>query len=437
MKPDPILEERLLRWVDGRLTSEERQHLDRELRDRPEARLLLRQLAEEAVLFGDLGRTAAATRLRGDIVVFPGRNRWMWPVALAASMVFVFGLTVLWLRREDRPMARVTQVSGALGVFGARGATERPLPDGERLVAGDIVETHSCDSWAELELRNGSHLTVAGRSQFRLLTSASDTDRVNLLRGGLWHNPRSNGIPGRLEVQTPTAMVSAGEAQFVLQTSPTETVLRVNRGRATVTHVVGGDTVEVLAGFQTRLTLSPQTALVVQPQPSPVLSWSWRGDHSAQVILGSWLSPEAGLSVRLRAEPLLWPLPDRPPMALYVVSLAVAPRSSSPLALRAGSRVRFHGRTEHPGPVRFGFSTQRMRGMYAGKFEIDVPAKSLAPPGQPWTVELPISAFWSLQPKLYPNAQDLEVIDIYAFTVVQDRGLELHQVEVLPGTEPR
>jgi hypothetical protein len=73
--------------------------------------------------------------------------------------------------------------------------------------------------------------------------------------------------------------------------------------------------------------------------------------------------------------------------------------------------------------------------MYAGKFEIDVPATSLAPPGQPWTVELPISAFRSLQPKLYPGAQDLEVVDIYALTLVRDAGLELHQIEVLPGPE--
>jgi len=83
--------------------------------------------------------------------------------------------------------------------------------------------------------------------------------------------------------------------------------------------------------------------------------------------------------------------------------------------------------------VRFGFSTQRMRGMYAGKFEVDVPADSLGPAGRSWTVDLPISSFWSLQPKLYPGAQDLEVIDIYALTLREDAGLELHQVQVLPG----
>ncbi|MFM7817253.1 MAG: hypothetical protein ACKPGI_09825 [Verrucomicrobiota bacterium] len=42
-------------------------------------------------------------------------------------------------------------------------------------------------------------------------------------------------------------------------------------------------------------------------------------------------------------------------------------------------------------------------------------------------------AFRSLQPKLYPGARDLEVIDIYALTLREDAGLELHQVEVLPG----
>jgi len=53
--------------------------------------------------------------------------------------------------------------------------------------------------------------------------------------------------------------------------------------------------------------------------------------------------------------------------------------------------------------------------------------------GRSWTVDLPISAFRSLQPKLYPGAQDLEVIDIYALTLRENAGLEPHQVEVLPG----
>ena len=435
MKAGRDQEEWLLRWVDGGLPPEERRRVERELVERPEVRDQLRRLAEEAVLFGDLGRMTTAAESRGDLVPFPRRRPWGWPLALAAVLALLLGLGALWVGRGENPRARVTRASGALGVFGKRGAVERPLPDGERLQAGDNVATHSCDSWAELELRDGSRLTIAGRSEFRLLSPESDSERVSLLRGSLWHNPRSNAIPVRLEIQTPTAVIGAVGAQLDLQTSSTETVLRVNRGRATVTHSAAGDTVEVPAGFQTRLTLSPQAALVVQPQPSPVVSWSCRGNQAAEVVLGSWLTPEEGFPVRLRAEPLLWPLPDRPPVMLYVVALAVAPRSSSPVALRAGSRVRFQGRTGHPGPVRFGFSTQRMRGMYAGKFEIDVPAESLAPLGRPWTVELPISAFRSLQPKLYPSAQDLEVVDIYALTLVQDFGLELHQIEVLPGPE--
>lgn len=433
MRPDPYPEERLLRWVDGRLSAEERRHLERELMDRPESRALLRQLAEEAVLFGDLGRTTALPRGHGNIIPFPARSRRLWPVALAAALVGVAVLSALWMRSWPHPVARVERVSGALGVFGIRGATERPLPRDQWLAAGDVVTTHSCDSWAELALRDGSRLTVAGRSEFRLLSPGSDAERVRLVRGGLWHNPGSNGVPARLEIQTPTAVVSAGDAQFDLQAGPTETVLRVNRGWATVTHPVGGDAIDVAAGFQTRLTLSPGMPLVVQPQPSPVLSWSCRGDHAAEVVLGSWLPPEEGVPVRLRAEPLLWPLPERPPIVLYAVSLAVAPRSSRPVVLRSGSRVRFEGRTARPMTVRFGFSTQRMRGMYAGKFEVDVPPDSLGPVGRSWTVDLPISSFRSLQPKLYLGAQDLEVIDIYALTLREDAGLELHQVEVLPG----
>jgi hypothetical protein len=72
-----------------------------------------------------------------------------------------------------------------------------------------------------------------------------------------------------------------------------------------------------------------------------------------------------------------------------------------------------------------------MRGVFSGKFEVDVTAAELGDVGEPWTVELPVSAFRPLHPELSPAPAGLELNDIYALTVIDDAGLELNRIEVL------
>ena len=117
---------------------------------------------------------------------------------------------------------------------------------------------------------------------------------------------------------------------------------------------------------------------------------------------------------------------------LHVVGISAFRTTGRPVELRTESRVRFVGRTQRKQTVRFGFSTQRMHGVFAGKFEADVPAHSLAPAGRTWTVDLPVSKFRPLHPELSASPDGLEITDIYALTVIEDAGLELQRIEVLP-----
>lgn len=180
MNPEEARQIRLLKWLDGRLSNPERELVERELRDSPEARAALRRLAEEAVMLADVERAAMTRRVEDPWprAAKPPTPYWRW----AAAAVLLLGLLgagvgVLRLREGQRELARVVRVTGASGVFGAQGSLEQPLPAGVRLRSGDMIETRSCDSWVELELRDGSRLTVAGNSLLRLLEPEADSGR--------------------------------------------------------------------------------------------------------------------------------------------------------------------------------------------------------------------------------------------------------------------
>jgi ferric-dicitrate binding protein FerR (iron transport regulator) len=432
MKSGDALDERLLRLIDGRLPAAERHALEREVAEDPAVRTRLRTLAEEAVLLGDVERmvgTRVGVEARHPIGWRPAR---VWPWAAAALVVLGLGIAGFGFRGGGPVLARVTKVTGASGVFGKRGAAEQALPAGVMLRAGDMIETRACDSWVELELRDGSHLTVAGHSVLRLLQPGRDSDRFSLLRGSLWRSPASNRVTAPLVVETPASRVEAGGSQFDLQATSTETILRVNTGSALLKHHLQEDPVQVPGGSQAEVSLASLAPPVPRPQPAPVAAWACDFDDGTSMLLGRRLASVTGAGVRMGAEPLLWPLPDRPPILLYAVSVSVLQSLGRPVELKASTRIRFEGRLQTAKTVRFGFSTQRMRGVFSGKFEVDVTAAELGVVGEAWTVELPVSAFRPLHPELSPSPAGLELNDIYALTIVEDAGLELNRIEVLP-----
>jgi len=119
-----------------------------------------------------------------------------------------------------------------------------------------------------------------------------------------------------------------------------------------------------------------------------------------------------------------------------VIGIPAARCEQHPLRLTADSMLRFRGRTASPGLVRFGFSAQKMAGVFAGKFEVDLNAEQLraaavASPAGWWQVDLPIAAFLPLDGQPLGEADDLDLMDVYALTIVSDHGLELDHVELL------
>jgi ferric-dicitrate binding protein FerR (iron transport regulator) len=434
--------ELLLRLLDGELPSDERERVIALLRSDADARAFLREVAEQSVMLADIERSTAAQHpaqaedsTERRLTVLSGESRpWRWG-AMAAALALLLTIAALLVTGHRGQAIRVAKITGSTQFLGARGQAERQLTVGARLQAGDTLETLSADAWVELELPDGSKMTVAGHSSNRVLEDKTDASRLKLLYGSLWVTPSDRGTVKPLNIQTPSAFVESTRAQFDLHACSTETTLRVNDGSTTVKPSTAGNALNVRAGSQLTASLG-QKELLAEAQPTPVTAWACDLWTVPEVILGRWLPADETARGRLGAEPLFWPIPNRDPLLLHAVALSVVQSSEQPVLLQRGATLTFRGRTTRPEKVRFGFSTQKMRGAFAGKFEADVPPESLGPTGKTWTVSLPLSVFRPVGPQLSSVPEGLELSDVYALTIIEDAGLELNHIELAQG-EPK
>jgi hypothetical protein len=179
--------------------------------------------------------------------------------------------------------------------------------------------------------------------------------------------------------------------------------------------------------------LGRKAPLKVMPQPAPSNYWACDLGRVPEVILGRWLPPTANERARLGADPLLWPVSEHDSVMLYAVALAAWKSTEHPVLLQSNSKLRVRGRTQKAQAVRFGFSTQKIRGVFAGKFEVDVTPAALGPAGETWQIDLPLSEFRPLQPQFSTSPDGLVLSDSYALTIGEDAGLEVNHVELLPA----
>jgi ferric-dicitrate binding protein FerR (iron transport regulator) len=377
LNPNDSQHELLLRHLDGRVTPEERQQVAQWLRADPAARQFLRAVSEQAVMVADLERMAAGredalhprqagAEQRRKIVPVNFRS-WIWRAA-AAALVIVLAALAFQFRPNVRPeIVRVTKVTGSSQYFGSKGKIENALTAGATLQVGDTLETRSCDAWIELKLRDSSTITIAGHSTLRVLDGEAGGRRFELSQGSLWVNPTAGATADRLVVKTPTMTTEVRGGQFDIQTSATESIVRVNEGSARVQKNLDGNIVTMAKGQQVATALGRKAPIEVTPQPAPINYWACDLGRVPEVILGRWLPPTANERARLGADPLLWPVSERDSVMLYAVAVAAWKSTEHPVLLQAGSKVRVRGRTEKAQMVRFGFSTQKIRGVFAGK----------------------------------------------------------------------
>lgn len=437
--------ELLLQYLDGRLDPAATKELEERLAREPGLRRAMLEIAEQAVMVGDLARMDGdrkvyLSRLSGageqQVGVVPsslsgwflGHSRGIF---LALVLIAVIGVSGFAYAVKSRSaLAHVENVTGALQYIANSGIAHDALDQGVGLYPGDTIESRSCDSWITLTLLSDAKLTIAGNSSVRFMQSTNDHLRFELLKGSLWFSPPSEIGSRQIVVATPVFEVSFGDSLLNIQTSSTESIVRVDRGTAQVTRRQDGIQTETGSGQQVHLHLGNRDPMEAVQQPSPVDRWATQQMKGGAEIFGVWLAPLAGDAMRIGTSPLLWPLPQRDPVMLYVISIPAWRCSQKPVALHSDSVLRFRGRMERPKRVRFGFSAQKMYGVFAGKFEVDIPASMLGRSGEVWEVAIPLRDFQPLNPYLSAVPDGLELNDVYALTIVDHAGLEITEMEL-------
>ena len=435
----------LLQYLDGRLNPESARKLEEQLAREPELRRAVAEIAEYAVMVGDLARMDDERKVhlsrlsgteggQGGWVPAPSANwgrRQAWGILFAIGLIAMIGVSAFAYAVKSRiALAQVENVTGALQYIENSGIAHDALDQGVGLYPGDTIESRSCDSWITLTLQSDAKLTIAGNSSIRVMQSTNDQLRFELLKGSLWFSPPSAKTERQIVVATPVFEVSFGKSLLNIQTSSTESIVRVDRGSALVTRRLDGSQTETGSGQQMHLHLGSREPMEAVQQPSPVDRWATQQMKGGEEIFGVWLAPTAAEAMRIGASPLLWPVPQQDPIMLYVISIPAWRCSRKPVALHADSVLRFRGKMERPTRVRFGFSAQKMYGVFAGKFEIDIPASMLGKCGEVWEVTIPLRDFLPLNPYLSALPDGLELNDVYALTIVDHAELEISEMEL-------
>ena len=446
MKDTESNHELLLQYLDGNLPPEKEAQVADLLHRDPEARAFLREVAEQAVTVADLERAeenrgrALETRHdeaenRHSVLRRIGRQHdsfigWPWAVAAAALIALI--ANVYFLLTNVKPeIAHITELSGTVQWTGDGGRVVHDIEVGSAL-RGGTLESLSADSWATLAFRDGSTLTISGKS---MLTISEHERKELYLRGGSLSAdvaPQPKGKP--MHINTPTANVEVLGTALSMETEPASTILRVSEGRVRVTRLVDGSVTEVPAKHQVVASVNPKTNFSVNRRPEPV--HSWQSNLPTGATHGAWL-PDLGESGGgLHATPMLLYSGEKSKKKLvpfHIVIGSVSSGQSSPVALTHGAKFRIRGQIESTGDVEFGFTTHIPEGGFAAKCAVRHRFEVLEKSDENLDVEFHLGDF-NLMAKETPDSLiGLIFFEWWCSTDEVNAGLSISSIELIPA----
>ena len=413
--------------MNGQLGPDEEAKVANLLRRNAEARAFLRAVAEQAVVVADVERLDQHKPQTAKVVT-PVFHPWKWAVAAVAAFVLLSAFVIA--TTPPRHTAKVSAILGPCQYIAADGKVRDEVKVGTLLRVGDTIRTRSSSAWVKLDLNSGSLMTIAGRSQLRLL-NVDGRRGFQLANGNLWATVAQSAGGKPVSIQTPTATVEAKVAQFDVEAHSMSSIVRVNSGTANVMRLADGQALDVVANHQAVVSPRRSRPFALTRQPEPVNEWSCRLISSSGAIFGKWLQPDEKNSVRLGAAPLL----IGKKTTIFMASFSVQCSSSPPVLIESGSRVRIRGTTRAEGPIYFGITTQRIKGVFFGKYTAKIEAGTLGQAGEPWQVEVPLSQFKPKTNQLPSSPAGMELTDIWIVSREETAELEIHSVKFLPREE--
>jgi len=306
MKDSESYQELLLRYLDGNLLPEEQAQVAELLRNDPNARAFLRDVAEQAVTIADVERVEerrdreiearqdwAGNRRKTLTRIGRPRtrlSRWPWAVTAAACIALIASV-YFQNPSADLEIAKITGLSGSLQWTGDGGQVFHDLRVGTKLPGGTI-EGMVPGSWFELEFNDGSTVTISGNSM--LTFSDHGQKKLYLKEGSVSGNVKSQPMGKPMLIYTRSAMLEVLGTQFEVEAGLAATMLNVSKGSVRVKRLSDGRTVDVPAKH--RVVAAADREMLSVPIPDSVSRWKSqlhlglphrRGTQSTRRDLGS------------------------------------------------------------------------------------------------------------------------------------------------------
>lgn len=293
---------------------------------------------------------------------------------------------------------------------------------------GGTLESLSADSWAALTFRDGSTVTLSGRST--LTISEGEQKELHLREGSVSAQvmPQRDGSP--MLIHTPTAKLEVLGTRLDVEAETSSTTLHVNEGQVRVTRLADGRVVEVGADHQVVASASRLTEFKATRRPASVSSW--QSSLPAGAGYGEWVPDRGGGEGSLRTAPMLLNYQDEP-VTLYVASLPVCRGPTAPVVLTAGGKFRIRGHIKTMADIYFGLTTKHVKGGFAGKYVAARRFGSLQKTDDYLEIELHVAEFRPQEEEFADSPIGLELVDWWCFTYNVDAGLSVASVELLPA----
>lgn len=398
----------VVRYFDGSMDAEQVSRFGGRLSEDPELRTEFREVAEQAVAMGDLGRgrnlvAAPAPSPKAASAPRFGAGRVGW-LAAAASVALGAGV-IFWLdhEREPTPIATLDFTDGAVYWSGVEREARSELLPGQGLAAGNLV-VESANGAAQMTFRDGTRLTVTGESEVSV--AESEGKDVSLRRGSLTADvaPQLSGRP--LTIRTPSAELTVLGTVLSVSSDGESTTLSVEEGRVRLRRLADGSEIEVPGGHLVTSTLDTSQALRLESTDALPVEWALDfSDERALVTKGERVSV-AGVPC-YQGVPYIAARGEKDTRVIRRGIAINGPSESeaSFVQLTPDSRLRLRYRSDWD-PVVF-LGTQEPDGSFGGNFEYRVRRADSEPDGEGWqTVTIPIQSFELLKPFRHGHRRD-------------------------------
>lgn len=434
-------EQLLMRYLDGRLSTDETRAVSAWLREDAAARAWLRELSEQAVAFGDLAREqswrAPVAASAPAKVISPRFTQPAW-LALAAALAVLVGGAAFWFGGRHaalRMVVEVEDVTGALNWTGPTGELRPGLARAARVAAGTFA-TAGEGATAQLRFADGTRVTLGSGAQVAV---ADDGQKRLHLQGGPLAaevRPQPEGRP--LLLRTDAAALELPDSICAIAAEEGETSVRVSAGRVRLRRLAD-DTILELTGQQTAVATLNQTEQLRRPAPvAPPTEWhaeltgpppaSWKAQ---------WHPTTAVAPALLRAVPCVaGQRADGMPVFHHGISVRKAGGHLARVA--PASQLRLRWRTTAPAPLRVMLGLQKLDGRFGGNFEARLTAGEIAPGPDGWQeLGIPLAQLHANGANHPAPPESALLALVFVNTYEHAAGLEVAELSILPANPVR